>query len=245
MSKKEFNQKIVAIIPARGGSKGIPKKNIRLLAGKPLIAYTIEPAKRCGLIDRVIVSTDDKEIADVAKKCGAEVPFMRPADLAADFVPPEPCLKQAVEWLEKNENYKTDIVVYLQPTDIFRSKGIIERVIRKLLENENLDSVFAAVKTHKNFWRIKDGKFYRLAADIPYGMPRQKREALYREDTGVACATRVRFIKEGRRIGDNVGVVINEAEFSFIDIHDPSDLWLAEKCIQKIKEDNQENLYEI
>jgi CMP-N-acetylneuraminic acid synthetase len=210
-----------------------------------LIAYTIEAAKRCGLIDRVIVSTDDEEIAEVAKRYGAEIPFMRPAELAIDFAKPESTLKLVVEWLEKNENYKVDIVVYLQVTDIFRSKGIIGKVVKKLLENESLDSVFAAVETHKNFWRKKDGKFYRLAADIPYGTARQKREPLYREDTGIACATRARFIKQDRRIGDNIDVVINKAEFSFIDIHDPIDLWLAEKCIQKIKKDNQENLYEL
>ncbi|MDP2947541.1 MAG: acylneuraminate cytidylyltransferase family protein [Nanoarchaeota archaeon] len=238
-------QNIVAIILARGESKGIPRKNIRLLSGKPLIAYTIEAAKRCSLIDRVIVSTDNDEIVKVAKEYGAETPFRRPAELATDTALAEPCLKQVVEWLEKNENYKTDMVVYLQITDIFRRKGIIEEAVRKLIENENLDSVFAADTTHKNFWREKNKEFTRLASDIPYGLPRQKREPLYREDTGLVCATRANFIKQGRRIGDKIDVVINEVDFSFIDINNETDLWLAEKCIERLKKENRIGLYEL
>jgi len=245
MKQSNKKPKIVAIILARGGSKGIPRKNICLLKGKPLIAYTIEAVKRCNLIDRVIVSTDDDEIAKVAREWGAETPFKRPAELSTDTATPEPCLKHAVEWLEENENYKTDIVVYLQITDLFRPKGLICKVIKKLIENDNLDSVFAAVTTHKNFWRKKDGKFYRLAADIPYGVSRREREPLYREDTGIACATRVNFIKQERRIGNNIDVVVNDLEFSFLDIHDEVDLWLAEKCIEKLKEIGQYELYEL
>lgn len=238
-------QNIVAIILARGGSKGIPRKNIRLLSGKPLIAYTIEAAKRCSLIDRVIVSTDDDEIVKIAKEYGAETPFRRPTELATDTALAEPCLKQAIDWLENNENYKTDIVVYLQITDIFRRKGIIEEAVRKLIENENLDSVFAADTTHKNFWREKNKEFTRLASDIPYGLPRQKKEPLYREDTGITCATRANFIKQGRRIGDKIGVVINDVDFSFIDINNETDFWLAEKCIERLKKDNKIDLYEL
>jgi CMP-N-acetylneuraminic acid synthetase len=238
-------ENIVAIILARGGSKGIPQKNIRFLAGKPLIAYTIEAVKRCSLIDRVIVSTEDDKIAEVAKEYGAETPFRRPAELATDTALAEPCLKHAVEWLEENENYKTDIVVYLQITDIFRRKGIIEEAIRKLIENKDLDSVFAASTTHKNFWREKDGKFVRLASDIPYGLPRQKREPLYREDTGIVLATRASIIKQERRVGDRVDVVINDVDFSSVDINTETDFWLAERCIEKLKEDNLINFYEL
>ncbi len=245
MKIENKKQNIVAIILARGGSKRIPRKNVLPLAGKPLIAYTITAAKKCNLIDRVIVSTDNEEIAEVSKKYGAEVPFMRPAELSNDTALAEPCLKHAVEWLEQNENYKTDIVVYLQITDVFRPKGIIEKVIRKLLENDKLDSVFAAVKTHKNFWRNKDRKFSRLAPDIPYGVPSQQREPLFREDTGVALATRAEFIKQGRRLGDKIDVVLNESEINFVDIHDEFDFWLAEKCIEKLKEIKKDNLYEL
>lgn len=223
---------IVAIIPARGGSKGIRGKNLKLLAGKPLIAYTIEAAKGCGLVDRVIVTTDDAKIAKVAKKFGAEVPFMRPKKLAEDTTPTEPVLKHAVEWLENNEGYSADIVLFLQPTDVFRRRYMVREVIEKILEDDGIDSVFVVTKTHKNFWRKKDNNLVRLAPDIAYG-PRQKRELLYREDTGLACATRARFIKENRRIGDRVAIVINDEKLPFIDIHDELDFWMADEIIKK------------
>jgi CMP-N,N'-diacetyllegionaminic acid synthase len=222
---------VVAIIPARGGSKGLPGKNIRLLAGKPLIAYTIEAAKQSPLVDRVIVSTDAGEIKRIGLEYGAEVPFLRPPEIAQDDTPTEPVLKHCVEWLEEKEDYKVDIVLFIQPTDVFRKKYMIDEVINKLLSDDSLDSVFIVTKTHKNFWRRDSGKLVRLAPDISYG-PRQKREPLYREDTGLACATRAKFIKQGKRIGDNVEIVIND-EMVFVDIHDEFDLWLAEKIINE------------
>ncbi|MBI5211975.1 MAG: acylneuraminate cytidylyltransferase family protein [Nitrospirae bacterium] len=227
-----MKKNIVAIIPARGGSKGLPGKHLKPLLGKPLIAYTIDAAKQCALIDRVIVTTDDERIAEVAKKYGAEVPFIRDAELAGDYVPIEPVLKHAVEWLENNENYKTDIVVYLQSTDVFRKKRMIEEVITRLLERDDLDSAFVAYTTHKNFWRKTDGKYVRLAPDINYG-PRQKKEPLYREDTGLACATRASVVKEGKRLGANVDIIPNYDDASSVDIHEEFDLWLAEKILSE------------
>lgn len=226
-----MKQNIVAIILARGGSKTLQGKNIRLLAHKPLIAYTIGQAKKCKLINRVIVSTDDPEIAEVAKKFGAEVPFSRPKELAQNHSTTESGLQHAVKWIEANENYRIDIVVFLQITDVFRSQWMINAVINKLLEDENLDSVFIATKTHKNFWRKVNEKWIKLAADIPYAS-RHIREPLYREDTGLACATRAKFIKQGRRLGDRVEIIVNkEEEYSSIDIHTAFDFWLAEKVI--------------
>ncbi|GAG06701.1 unnamed protein product, partial [marine sediment metagenome] len=133
---------VVAIILARGNSKTLPGKNILLLANKPLIAYTIEQAKKCKLIDRVIVSTDNLKIAEVATRFGAEVPFTRPAVLAQNHSTTESGLQHALKWIEENEKYQVDIVVFLQPTDIFRSQWMINAVISKLLEDENLDSAF-------------------------------------------------------------------------------------------------------
>src|SRR3989338_3168404 len=109
--------KILGVITARGGSKGIPGKNIKSLLGKPLIAYTIEAAKKSGVFDpavggasRLILSTDDPEIAEVAKKYGCEVPFLRPKELARDETPHLLVLQHAVQWLKENENYKPDYV---------------------------------------------------------------------------------------------------------------------------------------
>jgi CMP-N-acetylneuraminic acid synthetase len=221
---------VVAIIPARGGSKGIPKKNIRLLAGKPLIAHTIEQARASGVIDRIVVSTDDEEIAAVARKYGAEVPFMRPAELAQDLTPTEPVLQHAVEWLEEKEGYRVDVVVFFQLTDVFRTPEMIVQVVQRLLEEDELDSVFIAYQTHKNFWRKLEGKWVRLAPDLAYG-PRQTKQPVYREDTGLACATRGHVVRAGRRIGDRVDIVATKDDKTSIDIHDEFDLWLAEKIL--------------
>ena len=225
---------VVAIIPARGGSKGLPGKNIRLLAGKPLIAYTIEAAKASPLVHRVIVSTDDQAIADVATRWGAEVPFLRPAELAQDLTPTEPVLQHAVEWLERHEGYRVDIVLFLQLTDIFRKRSMIDGVITMLLEDATLESAFVAYPTHKNFWRKSDGGYQRLAADLSYG-PRQTREPLYREDTGIACATRASVIKQGKRIGARVAILLNTDDASAIDIHTEFDFWLAERVLAEGK----------
>lgn len=220
---------VVCIIPARGGSKGLPRKNVLPVAGKPLVAYSIEAAKRCPLIDRVILSTDDSEIADVGRRYGAEVPFLRPAELATDQTTTESVLAHAVQWLGDHEKYHPEIAVFLQPTDIFRKQWMLETVIRKLLDDPTLDSAFVAFETHKNFWRNVNGKPVQLA-DIPYG-PRQSREHVFREDTGLACATRAHLIKQGRRLGDRVAIVPNTAVESFIDIEDEFTYWLAEQVL--------------
>jgi len=227
MSERSLN--VVAIIPARGGSKGLSRKNVRLLAGKPLIAYTIESAKQCPLIHRVIVSTDDAEIAQVARQFGAEVPFIRPAELATDYASTESVLKHAVEWIEENEGYPVDIMVFLQPTDIFRKKAMLETVVKNLLADESVDSSFVVYPEHKNYWRKVGEEYQRI--DQRGHMSRQLKEKIYREDTGLACATRGWIIKEGRRIGSNVVPVMNEDVTSFVDIHDEFDLWLAEKIL--------------
>jgi CMP-N-acetylneuraminic acid synthetase len=220
---------VVCVIPARGGSKGLPRKNLCQLAGKPLLAYSIEAARGCQRIDRVIVSTDDDQIASVAKSFGAEVPFRRPAELARDDASTESVLQHAVEWLEEREQYRVDILVFLQPTDIFRKKWMLDTVVQRLIENETVDSAFVAFETHKNYWRIVDQQPRRLA-DIPYG-PRQKREHIYREDTGLACATRAEFIRRGQRVGPRVSIVATDDIAGFIDIEDEFTFWLAEQVL--------------
>jgi CMP-N,N'-diacetyllegionaminic acid synthase len=221
--------KVVCLIPARGGSKGLPRKNIRVLAGKPLIAYSIEAAKGCPLIDRVIISTDDDEIAEVARQWGAEVPFKRPPELAADDATTESVLKHALSWLEETDGYPVQIVVFLQPTDIFRKKWMLNTVVEKLLHDPDIDSAFIAFETHKNFWRKQDDQPVRLL-DVPYG-PRQKREHVYREDTGIACATRAEVIRQGKRLGSRVAMIGNPDVASFIDIEDEFTFWLAEQVL--------------
>ena len=114
------NTKVLVIIPARGGSKGIPRKNIKDFAGYPLIAYSIAAGKRAKSVDRVIVSTDDEEIAEVSRNCGAEVPFLRPSELAQDNTTDMPVISHVLERLKKDGKYDPEIVVQLRPTTPIR-----------------------------------------------------------------------------------------------------------------------------
>lgn len=142
--------KVLGVITARGGSKGIPGKNIKPLLGKPLIAYTIEAAKKSGALDRLILSTDDKEIAEVAKKYGCEVPFMRPQELAEDKSAHLPVMQHAVQWLKDNENYQPDYVMILQPTSPLRQAEHIRGAV-DLIEKTGADSVLSVAEVPENF----------------------------------------------------------------------------------------------
>lgn len=227
---------VAAIILARGGSKGLKKKNIQLVNGRPLISYTINDAKKSKIVDRIIVSTDDKEIARVALEEGAEVPFLRPPDLSSDQATSEAALKHVVEWLSQNESYEPEIIVYLQATEPLRPKNIIDNCINILLKEKNIDTAFAALETHKNYWRIDENKVaYRLAKDITYGTRRQDKESIFREDTGIALAVRRSVVLNGNRIGNHCRIVPYIHPGSLIDIHDEFDLKLAEYLIQKIQ----------
>lgn len=138
-----MKNKVIAIIPARGGSKALPRKNIRLLAGKPLIAWTIEQAKKSKNIDKMIVSTDDEEIAEISKQYGAEVPFMRPKELATDNSPTIDAIMHALDWFESRGNY-FDILVLLEPTSPLRKDGDIDNAIKLFLDNlGNADSLIS------------------------------------------------------------------------------------------------------
>jgi CMP-N-acetylneuraminic acid synthetase len=144
--RTDMEEKILAVIPARGGSKGVPRKNIRPVCGKPLIAYTIETAMAARhLFHRVILSTDDEEIAAIGRKCGAEVPFLRPAELAQDKVPMAPVLQHAVRFVEQQDNIRLDWICLLQPTEPFRTVEDIEAALR-LGRAGGCDSVISVVQ---------------------------------------------------------------------------------------------------
>lgn len=225
------NLNVLALIPARGGSKGLPQKNIRPLAGKPLIAWSIEAAKRCPFVSRVVVTTDDEEIARVSKASGAEVPFLRPPELAQDLTTTEATLQHAVQTLDA-QGWRADVVLFLQPTDVFRRQAWVDEAVRRLIEEPELDSAFVVSETHKNFWRQQPKQAPEKVWWFTYG-PRQKREPLYREDTGIACATRADLVRNGLRIGDRVHLIPTKDFATGIDIHDAFDLWLAEKTISE------------
>lgn len=224
-----MGQVVATIILARGGSKGFPKKNIASLCGKPLIAYTIEASLGCKYVDRTFVSTDDPEIASIAREHGAEVPFLRPKELSGDFANAEECLLHAVDWLAENENYYIDIVSYMQVTDVFKKRYMLERCIEALLNNPTVESAFVGYREHKNYWKKRGDRYVRLAG--AGNDARQMKKHIFREDTGLGCATRVSILRKGKRLGDNVVIIPNDDVVSFIDIHTEFDLWLAEQIL--------------
>ncbi len=235
--------KTICIIPARGGSKGLPGKNLRLFNGKPLIAWPIIAATNCKRIDAVIVTTDNEEIAKQAKLFGALVPSLRPSNLAQDNTTTEETLKDALHKFEKLTKQHFDICVFLTCTDIFRDTDWLSDAIERLENDNSLESVFAAHPTHKNFWqRNEAGKLKRVSDKMRVYSNRQDKEPIYREDTGLACASRSYLWRRGMRIGDNVEIIINNNFETSIDIHNEFDLFLAEKALEYLKKYNPEKV---
>ncbi len=147
---------VLAIVQARGGSKGLPRKNVLPLGGHPLVAYSIASGLASESITRLIVSTDDDEIAAVAERYGAEIPFRRPADLAADDTPDYPLFVHALDWLEREENYRPDVVVQLRPTTPLRPHGLLDEAVRMLLNDPRADCVRGVTipkQTPYKMWR--------------------------------------------------------------------------------------------
>jgi CMP-N-acetylneuraminic acid synthetase len=167
----------LGLIPARGGSKGVPRKNLRLLCGKPLLQYTAEAALGARRLDRVVLSTDDEEIAAFGKKCGLHVPFLRPKELAEDQTPMLPVIQHAVRWLEaKGEVF--DAICLLQPTNPLRPANVIDACL-ELLERDQADTVFTTLAVppeHNPHWvYFQDPQgFLRLSTGEKEPIPRRQ-----------------------------------------------------------------------
>jgi len=176
---------ILAIIPARSGSKSVVDKNIREIGGKPMIAHSIEHALESKLINRVIVSTDSEKYADIARSYGAEIPFIRPAELATDTALDIDVFYHALTYLKDTEGYEADIVVQLRPTYPIRDVADIDEMIQRLIDNKEADSircVAPATEIAYKMWRVgEDGRMQPLLDDIPeaYNMPRQSLPQIY------------------------------------------------------------------
>jgi YrbI family 3-deoxy-D-manno-octulosonate 8-phosphate phosphatase len=179
---------ILALIPARGGSKGIPRKNIRSFAGYPLIAWSIAAGLQAHTVNRVIVSTDDDEIASVAREYGAETPFIRPHELAQDHTNDLPVFEHALKWLEDIESYKPDIVIQLRPTSPIRPKDCVDGATKILIENPEADCVRGVVPAGQNPYKMWHFHGYDKAMKPllqvegirePYNAPRQILPSVY------------------------------------------------------------------
>jgi N-acylneuraminate cytidylyltransferase len=231
---------VLAIIPARGGSKSIPRKNIRLLAGHPLIAYGIAAGLAAETVTRVIVSTDDDEIAEVARRYGAEVPFLRPAEHSQDATPDLPVFQHALRWLAENEDYHPEIVVQLRPTSPFRRVAHIDGAVRRLLENPAADAIRTVCVPFQNpfkMWRIAEDGFMRPIgielgiAHEPYNQPRQALPEVYWQTGYVDAAHTSVILEKNSMTGERIlPLVIDPSEW--IDIDSPDDWRRAERLLE-------------
>jgi N-acylneuraminate cytidylyltransferase len=222
--------KYVAIIPARGGSKRFPKKNIHALCGKPLIAYSIEYAKACEYVEEVYVSTDSKEIAEVSMRYGAKI-LDRPDELAGDFVPTVDVLKDSVVRLEK-QGVEIDAVVLLQPTNPLRPSALIKEAIRKMEEGKN-DSLCTVNRSNKKLGKIIDEKF--VPWNYTFGQRSQDLEPLYYEN-GLLYIIRKELLLQGRILGDSMYPLVMEHVFGTVDIDEREDLDYAKFIMQNYHE---------
>ena len=219
---------ITAFIPARGGSKGIPGKNIKTFAGKPLIVHSIEYALNCSQIDEVVVSTNDDKIAKIARKTGARI-VKRPSELSTNKATTE----SAIHHFVNKFNKKPDIIVLLQPTSPYRPKGSLEKAITHFTEN-GFDSLLSITPTHRFYWRVKEDQT--AFAEYDYlNRPRRQDMKLddirYVENGSLYIFTRKHFDKTGNRLGGKIGYVEWPKEYS-LEIDTPLDFNMVEKIFK-------------
>jgi len=235
MSKEDVS--LLAIIPARGGSKSISRKNIAPLAGRPLIAWTIEAAQASLLVDRVVVSTDDVEIAEVAQNYGAEVPFIRPPELAQDDTPGIDPVLHGIQWLAENQGYEPDYVVLLQPTSPLRTSEDIEQAM-KLASSQRADSVLSVTPVAHHPYRMKlldtEGRIKDFRRAPQRGIQRQNLPPVYGLNGAIYLVKRRPFLQHRTWFGARTYAYVMEQERS-LDIDTPWDLRLAELILK----DNQ------
>ncbi len=237
----KHKDKIVGIIPARADSKGIPKKNIKLLGGYPLIAYSIIASKLSSKIERTIVSTDSQEIADIALSYGAEVPFLRPKDLAQDDTPDRPVYLHLINWLKEKENYRFDNLVILRPTTPFKTSEMIDKSIQMLNKNPHLTTIRTVTKAKGIFhpywmYKAKNGllKPFMEKIDTTQYHQRQLLPKCFRLN-GVIDILRVDIILKNKNpYGDKIGFLEID-EYSSIDIDSRFDFELCEFLMNRKK----------
>lgn len=230
---------VLAIIPARGGSKSIPRKNVLRFAGHPLLAYSIAAAKQSELVTRIIVSTDDDEIAAVARRYGAEVPFLRPEEFAQDATPDLPVFIHALQWLEAQEEYLPELVVHLRPTTPVRPPGSVDDGIRILLEHPEADAVRAVVPSGQNpfkMWQIdENGVMHNLipveGVAEPYNAPRQHLPKTFWQTGHVDITRPGTLLEKHSMTGDTILPLVLDPRYT-VDIDTQRDWEQAEWLIQ-------------
>lgn len=233
-----MEREVLALIPARGGSKSIPGKNIKDFAGHPLISYSIAAGLAAESVNRVVVSTDDEQIAAIARKYGAETPFLRPLEFSRDDTPDLPVFQHAVNWLQAEEGYLPDIIVQLRPTSPLRKTSHIDQAVFRLLEHPEADSIRTVCMPFQNpykMWRVGEEGFMSpiLNSDLsePYNLPRQALPQVYWQTGYVDAAWSDTIMSKGSMTGDRIlPLIIGEEEW--IDIDTPDDWRRAERLLE-------------
>lgn len=229
---------ILSIIPARSGSKSIPNKNIKILAGKPLLSYSIDYSKRCKIVTNTIVSTDSFEYKEIALKYGADVPMLRPSNLSGDDIQDYPVAYHELIISEKYFNKIFDIIVWLRPTSPLRPNGLIEKGIKILTDNKNIDSIRSiAEATEHPFrqWILEENRItmkpYENLSFEPYNMPRQLLTKTYFQTGDIEIFKRSTLIN-GSISGNIIApIIINHSDM--VDIDDHNDWEIAKNKLQK------------
>lgn len=233
---------VLAVIPARGGSKGVARKNVRNLCGKPLISYSIDSAHKSDAITRVVVSTDDPAIAEVAVANDAEIRFLRPACLAADDTPDLPVFEHCLATLASQERYRPDIVVHLRPTTPFRTAKHIDEAVTCLLNSPELDSVRSVSEAPCHplkMWRLgPQGSLLPFVPESvhgifePYNKPRQILPAAYVQNAAIDVVRANVILAQHSMTGQRIGAYIM-APLDSVDIDDEIDWMFAEWMLEK------------
>jgi len=228
---------ILGIIPARGGSKAIPRKNLAVLANKPLLAWTVEVAIGSDSLDRLVISTDDPEIAAVGKKLGAEVPFLRPTELATDTATSMDVILHAIRWLDENESYRPDYVLLLQPTSPLRTVTDIRKSIELLLA-KRADAVVSVCETHQHPLWMKgmneEGKLVDLYPQSAVPTRRQDLPPVFALNGAIYLALRTFLLSERTFISDHTYAYVMPENRS-LDVDTPWELHLADLILREAR----------
>jgi CMP-N,N'-diacetyllegionaminic acid synthase len=226
---------VLGLIPARGGSKSIPRKNIAPLAGKPLLAYTAAAALGAASLAHTVLSTDDAEIAEIGRALGLDVPFLRPTDLADDAAPMLPVMRHALDWFAA-QGRRFDAVAVLQPTSPLRRSRHIDEALALLVGNETADSVVSVVEVPHQFnpvsvMRLDAGRLTPFLPGPPI-LRRQDKPKVYARNGPAVLAVRTAAVQRGVLYSDTTIGYVMSPEAS-LDIDDASDFWLAEQWLRK------------
>jgi len=225
---------ILAIIPARGSSKGIPMKNLQKINGRPLIEYTIDAAKKSKLLDRILVSTDNKKIANTAKSLGIEVPFLRPKKISGHKATNFEVVDHALKFLQKNESYIPDMIILLQPTNPLRTEKMIDKGIR-LLKNSKADTVVSVQTTKYHHYAsfLKKGKFLKpFKTNFEDYRRRQTRPKLYYNTGDIFAFWNKTFKNFHSFYGKKIIPLVLSDKFTHIDIDTPFDVFICESIMK-------------